>query len=453
MIGSTVPIGTGEDLAIRLGLLGAGIALALLCLWLSLRALRKRRLIRDIPTSKVQGVFIGLVELKGKAKSPDPLTSHLAGEACVHYTWSVEEHWSRWVTETYTDSKGNTRTRTRRESGWTTVDHGGAQVPFFLEDDTGRLLVRPGGAKIEPVTIFSRTVGTADPLYYDKGPAHAVMDSDHRRRFTEEALPVGIPLYIVGRARERKDVVAPEIAEDKEAPLYLISTRSEKQVGAGFLWKAWLLGILGFVLVTAGGVAMELMGAKGMRGAYVPGVAAGSAAGGFVLAWLLCWVWMAFNSVLNLRERVNQGWSLVDVELKRRADLIPRLVAVVEGLRSHEAKVQQGVADMRSQAYATAPGEEGPDPRGCAGTLLAIAEAYPELKSQEAFLSLQEQLSETEQRIALARAYYNDIATFFNTRLEMIPDRWVAKLASLEPKRLIAASGFERAPVPVDLAS
>lgn len=81
-----------------------GGALSFLCLWGSLRANRRRRLVDDLPTSKTTGVFIGLVELKGTAEVEQPLTSVLAAVPCVHYAWKAEEHWSRTVVESYTDS-------------------------------------------------------------------------------------------------------------------------------------------------------------------------------------------------------------------------------------------------------------------------------------------------------------------------------------------------------------
>src|SRR6187401_1210128 len=104
----------------------AGIGLlALLFLWLSHHANRRRRLISALPTSQVQGVFVGLVELKGTAESECPFIAFLSEQQCVLYSWSVSEHWQRMVTETYTDSDGKSRTRTRMESGSTTVDSGG----------------------------------------------------------------------------------------------------------------------------------------------------------------------------------------------------------------------------------------------------------------------------------------------------------------------------------------
>src|SRR5271157_1212152 len=103
---------------------------SLVLLWVSLRMRRRERLIRDLPNSKVQGVFIGLVEVNVTAESEKPLTSFLSGQTCVQYAYTVEEHWSRTVTETYTDDKGQSQARTRVEEGWTTVAKGGAAEPF-----------------------------------------------------------------------------------------------------------------------------------------------------------------------------------------------------------------------------------------------------------------------------------------------------------------------------------
>ena len=141
-----------RDFAPFLPLVGALLALVgLIC---AFRSGRRRCLIDNLPTSKTSGVFIGFVELKGTAEVAEPLTSYLAEQRCVHYSWTIEEHWSRTVTETYTDSNGKTQTRTRHESGWTTVGSGGKTIPFYLQDDCGVILVRPSRAKIEPATLF-----------------------------------------------------------------------------------------------------------------------------------------------------------------------------------------------------------------------------------------------------------------------------------------------------------
>jgi hypothetical protein len=424
--------------------------LALLCLFGALRAGRKRRLLDGLPTSKTTGVFIGLVELKGTAEAEQPLVSLLAAMRCVAYRWEVEESWSRQVTETTTDGAGKSQTRTRTENGWTTVAQGGEEAPFYLEDDCGVIRVRPEGAKLEPQTVFDRTVGLSDPLYYEKGPAGAVPNSDHRRRFVERVIPLHAALLVVGQAREREDVVAAEIAADRNAPMFLISTRSEKQVSRGLRLVFWLLGALGVVL-SVGGLAVRDVLAHRPPGPDAPLFVGVGAA--YSLLWLLGWVWMTYNSLIDLRQRVRQGWANVDVELKRRHELIPNLVAIVGGLRDYERKAQTELAALRAQLAATPPGEAGPDPAGCLPALRAVAEAYPELSASADFLRLQQQLAETEQRIALARSYFNEIATFYNTRLEVVPDRFVAALGRLRPQALMGAEGFERAPVTVSLAA
>jgi hypothetical protein len=176
------------------------------------------------------------------------------------------------------------------------------------------------------------------------------------------------------------------------------------------------------------------------------------AGAGFLAAWILGWVWMVYNSLVNLRQRTRQAWSNVDVQLKRRHDLIPSLIGVVEGLRDYERTVQSEVARLRTEQTATPPGQTGPDHGACLPAVAAIVERYPELQSSDSFRRLMQNLSDTEQRIALARGYFNDIAMFFNTRLEIVPDRFVAALGGMRPQTLMAANDFERAPVQVKLA-
>jgi hypothetical protein len=173
---------------------------------------------------------------------------------------------------------------------------------------------------------------------------------------------------------------------------------------------------------------------------------------GYLGAGTLAWIWMVFNSLVDLRQRVRQAWSLVDIQLKRRFDLIPNLASCVKGYRDHEAQLQTELAALRTQLNATPPGVAGPDHSAIGKTVVAMAERFPELKASDAFLALQKNLSDTEQRIALARSYFNEIATHYNTRLEVVPEKFVARLGAMRPQTLMAANDFERAPVSVALA-
>ncbi|MDB6029433.1 MAG: LemA family protein [Verrucomicrobiales bacterium] len=431
-------------LVVYIPLLGALLAAA--CLVAAFRSGKRRCLVENLPTSKTTGVFIGLVELKGTAEAANPLTSYLAETQCVYYQWSIAEHWSRTVIEHYTDEKGNSQTRTRTESGWNTVDNGGELIPFYLQDDCGVILVRPDNAKIEPVTLFNETCGMMDSLYYGKGPAGAVPDSTHQRRFVETGIPLHAALYVMGKAREREDIVAPEITEDKEAPMFLISTRTEDQVRRGFQGSLIGWALFGLILSVVGFVVRDAMWNRNWEtqiGTYI------FAAIGYVCANALAWIWMVYNALVDLRNRVRQGWSQIDVQLKRRHDLIPNLVNVVKAYRDYEQTLQSELAQLRTQLDATPPGVVGPNFHGVKETVIAIAERYPELKANQQFTSLQKNLIETEERIALARGYFNEIAAHYNTRLEVIPERFVAGLGGMKAQTLMLAEEFERAPVSV----
>ena len=424
-----------------------GCAGSLGCLVAGFRFFRRKRLIDDTPTSKVQGVFIGLVELKGSAESDQPITSYLAGISCVQYLWQVEEHWSRTVTETYTDAQGRHRTRRRTQSGWTQVAGGSQSIPFYLRDDTGVIRIIPEGASIRGTTVFNEACSRSSPLYFGKGPVQEVPGSTHRRRFRETAVPLHSMLYVIGQSRLRDDIVAPEIAHDKGAPIFVISTGTEKQVARRYALSFLLLTALGLAAVTVGAAVWSSI----ERGSVTvqPIVIA---VGGFLGVLLVGWIWSVYNSLINLRNMVQQGRSQVDVQFKRRHDLIPNIARAVEAYRTHESETQRVIAAMRTQMEATLPGEAGPDPEGITPMLKIIVERYPELQASESFLRLHHTLIDTEQRIALARDYLNSIATFHNDRLSIIPDRFVAAMARLRPQPLLTAAGFERAPVRVDLA-
>lgn len=387
---------------------------------LSQRAIKRRRIVDDTPTSKTTGVFIGMVELNGHAIAEQPLTSYLAESECVHFSWSVEEHWEKTVRESYTDSNGKTQWRTRTESGWETVASGGESIPFLLQDDHGQILVHPPGADLQSACIFSETSSPNDPLYFAKGPASAIAHSTHRRRFTESAITNGAAVYVIGQARERTDIVAPEIAHSKDASLFVISVRGEAGVRSTLGWSArgWFLAGLILSYLTQ----RLLPGTSDTSEWFIHAISLII----FSLMWLLAWTITMFNSITALRRRVEQAASNVDVMLKRRNDLIPSIVATVRASANHEAELQEHLSRLRSQST--------PPNGSYAQTLVAIAESYPALQSDASFLNLQTELTATETRIALTRAYYTDIASFFNTRTETIPDRWICRaIPNLRP--------------------
>ncbi|GAA0363556.1 LemA family protein [Micromonospora gifhornensis] len=171
---------------------------------------------------------------------------------------------------------------------------------------------------------------------------------------------------------------------------------------------------------------------------------------------VLGWVLVAYNRLVRQRNQVQASWAQIDVQLKRRYDLIPNLVETVRGYATHENAALTGVIAARSGAIAAA-GAPAVVHRAAAentltqalGRLFAVAEAYPELKANQNFASLQGELARTEDKIAYARQFYNSAVLTFNTTVQSIPTNLVANLGGFRTTEYFQADGTERAAVQV----
>lgn len=172
---------------------------------------------------------------------------------------------------------------------------------------------------------------------------------------------------------------------------------------------------------------------------------------------LVIWGIGIYNGLVNLRNRVANGWAQIDVQLKQRADLVPNLVQTVKGYASHESTVLEEVTRARADvAQAQTAGGGQMQARADAEqrlgqslvTLMARAEAYPELKANQNFLDLQRQLKDLEGKIAYARQFYNDVVQKFNTRIETVPSNIIASLFHFRQAQYFQADeGSRQAPV------
>ncbi len=139
---------------------------------------------------------------------------------------------------------------------------------------------------------------------------------------------------------------------------------------------------------------------------------------------------MTYNALVSQKNTVAEGWSGIDVQLKRRADLIPNLIETVKGYASHEDKLFRDIAELRAKSIAGGSvGEQsavGQAMSAALGKLFAIAEAYPELKADANFRDLQDKLSSTEDEIQMSRRYFNGAVRDYNTKIESFPSNLVA---------------------------
>lgn len=166
-----------------------------------------------------------------------------------------------------------------------------------------------------------------------------------------------------------------------------------------------------------------------------------------ILIVLVIAVIALYNDLVSLRQRVKNAWSQIDVQLQRRFDLIPNLVETVKGYMEHESDVLTKVAELRtSWANATSVKEKSEldgELSGALKTIMAVSENYPELKANENFSQLQEELQNTENKIAFSRQFYNDITTKYNTKLEVVPSNIIASMFHFEPAELFEAESQE----------
>lgn len=153
-----------------------------------------------------------------------------------------------------------------------------------------------------------------------------------------------------------------------------------------------------------------------------------------ILAVIVLWAIVAYNGFITLVNRTKEAWADIDVQLKRRYDLIPNLIETVKGYAAHESSVFENVTKARAQAMqAGTPAEHAASEdmlTGALKSLFAVSEAYPDLKANQNFLSLQAELSDTENKIQAARRFYNGNVRDLNTAIESFPGNIIAKMFS-----------------------
>jgi LemA protein len=162
---------------------------------------------------------------------------------------------------------------------------------------------------------------------------------------------------------------------------------------------------------------------------------------------------LIYNGLVRRRNQVDNAWSQIDVQLKRRYDLIPNLVETVKGYASHERGTLEAVTEARARAIdAQGPAEQASAENALTGalkSLFAVAESYPNLQASQNFLELQQELSATEDRAAYARQYYNDAVLTYNNAVTTVPQSIFAAIFKFRPREYFRAGGEERGPVRV----
>lgn len=169
---------------------------------------------------------------------------------------------------------------------------------------------------------------------------------------------------------------------------------------------------------------------------------------GGVLLFVILFVVLMYNGLVRMRNRQQEAWSDIDVQLKRRYDLIPNLVSTVKGYAKHEQETLRNVTEMRTRALAAdgvkEKGEAEDMLSGALKTIFAVAENYPDLKASANFVELQQELSDTENKIQAARRFYNNTVQDLNTAVQVFPKNIVANLFGFKEEEFFELTGEEK---------
>lgn len=172
----------------------------------------------------------------------------------------------------------------------------------------------------------------------------------------------------------------------------------------------------------------------------------------FIVA-IIAFVWYLYNSIIVAKLRVSESLSHIDVQLKRRADLIPNLVETVKGYAKHEKELFEKVTKERASLVSAKGVEEKAKVNNqlteTLKSIFAVAESYPDLKASQNFMDLQDELSDTENKIAYARQFYNSNVLDYNTKLKVFPNMFFAKLFNFRDAEFFGATESEKKPVNV----
>jgi LemA protein len=429
---------------------------------------RKKWVIDDTPTSTCRGVFVGRNEVVGQAVPLyEPIMTPFSQTQAVWFSWNLE----RW------EKSGDNHS-------WVSKEKRQTCAPFWLQDDTGRVLVRPRGASLEPVQSlqekldrdfappYSRwqlrqwvLVGedtieraqsmadssfaappTVDGGWFDSTPdtANPISSLSGKWRVTEQVIAAGAPIYLLGTAQPRTDGPGLEFASG--AGDLLVSTKSEAQVASSSGWAARLAG-LGCLLLSAVfvGAATEALldEIKWFLVFWTLGIEVG-------ILFLLT-LQRNYNRQVEVKEQAAKAWSLIDVSLQRRSELIPNLVAVASEYGGHEQAVQTAAAELRAvpekppteelPTDATIEGAQSTDRglKSAAKTTIALAEAYPDLKASSVFLDLQLRIADAEESVASARQFYNDAIEVLRKRRSQFPGSLFARFVDVPSWKLFEA--------------
>jgi hypothetical protein len=381
-------------------LIGAGLT------WGGVRQIKFKRCIENLPTSKSTGVVYGLAEIKGTAVEIEGSSAKrgpLSGAPCFYYHYLVKE-----------------KVGSGKKASWVTREDITHNQTFLCEDEQGSIRVDPMGAEIIVRHTESKRVS--------------------RMKYTETSIRLRDEIYAIGQAQVdpiTETSLYLSKPEESDSP-FIVSNKSELEV----MMKKALSGM--FCLNMAfSAIVLAILFLTGMFGSFSPADYLISAMVGPVLLGLVTII-LHYNDLVFLRRRAERNWSNIDVSLKKRFDLLPNIEKIVSSHMQHEKEVHTDLANLRSSLGEdpTSDEQHAADymraEHSFATKFLALRENYPALKSSDPVTQMSRILIELENEISMMREGYNDAVETYNTRIQSIPDTFLARPCGFLEKNFLA---------------
>jgi len=396
------------------------------------RKITLRWKMRDVPTSKVRGLFLGVNECKGVATGAT-YSAPGSGKPAIWYNHKLQKE------------KG-----TGEDRYWDTIQERSEPRWIQLTDETGSTWVDMTTCEID---VPDSTFGSTATWPLESGYRHIEM-----------IISPQMPIYVIGPVVPKADYAGLFFSKDKQfgadqSTRFVVSTKSETSLSRIKAAQAVLLLLVGFVAAALFFSFREIRKYRNGVEEFCYNDGDRTACTGFlwgtngeqvwafplVLAGIcvLMWLYGAWHRLAFTKERAAQTWSEIDVQLRRRSAVLPNLIATVKAYAAHEQQTLERITQARIDAAMlthvddnqtpdattlSAAGQLSDQQTTAGKQLLAVAEGYPQLKASEQFLELQRTLEDTEDRIALARAYYNDTILALRDLRGVIPYTFVKGL-------------------------
>jgi LemA protein len=355
-----------------------------------------RMRVADTPRSRCAGVFVGFNNVQGVVASVTPSPAHFSGEIAAWWSATLEYEWEVTRRVTHRDADGNERTELQTHYEFRIDSRWASPTLISITDETGSILVDTEKAKVGAPMRFEqydgvRMAGIGFAVVPGSRPTGLVRNREYRLHDNDAVFCLG---YANVDASGSGLVI-----DGKGNDEFLVTTTPPTKVARRRRVGAWLLGLAGSAVIVA---TAGTVGWAGVRAAIL---------GLVVTAWLTGMVW---NRLIRVKELQQRAWSLIEVQLSRRAVLIPQLVECARGYAAHEASLLEQLTQMRNDG---------------AAQWLALSEQYPNLKADSVFQKVFDELRDTETRLASSRAYFNDTITLVRDRTGTFPGVLLVPLA------------------------